>query len=261
MIPDIGDPQMLFLANNISKMKKHTPLGSRIVEVHNGSSLFTGKAGQGPSNLRQYIIENDLLEAIVALPEKMFYNTPIGTYLWVLSNKKEKRRKNKIQLIDATSFKKPLRKNLGEKNCEISPEVRTTILELYMEFDAADPKYSKIFDLDEFGYWEVPVYTPLLDENGQPIVDKKGNPIKPNTDKEQVPFRYEGGIDAFIDNEVKPYEPLAYTKPGTEKIGYELSFTKYFYEPVQLRSLEEITADIRKIEAETDGLLDEIIGR
>ena len=107
----------------------------------------------------------------------------------------------------------------------------------------------------------MPVYTPQLDENGQPIVDKKGNPIKPNTDKEQVPFRYEGSIDAFIENEVKPYEPLAYIKHGTEKIGYELSFTKYFYEPVQLRSLEEITADIRRIEAETDGLLDKIIGR
>lgn len=260
LIPDIGDPQMLFLANNISKMKKHTPLGSRIVEVHNGSSLFTGKAGQGPSNLRQYIIENDLLEAIVALPEKMFYNTGIGTYLWVLSNKKEARRKRKIQLIDATSFKKTLRKNLGEKNCEVSPEVRRKILDLYMAFDAADPKYSKIFDLDEFGYWEVPVYTPQLDENGQPIVDKKGNPIKPESDKEQVPFRYEGGIDAFIENEVKPYEPLAYTKPGTEKIGYELSFTKYFYQPVQLRTLKEICEDIIKAEAETDGLLNKIIG-
>ncbi len=259
LIPDIGDPQMLFLANNISKMKKHTPLGSRIVEVHNGSSLFTGKAGQGPSNLRQYIIENDLLEAIVALPEKMFYNTGIGTYLWVLANKKEDRRKGKIQLIDATSFKKPLRKNLGEKNCEVSPEVRRKILDLYMAFDAADPKYSKIFDLDEFGYWEVPVYTPQLDENGQPIVDKKGNPIKPESDKEQVPFRYDGGIDAFIENEVKPYEPLAYIKHGTEKIGYELSFTKYFYEPVQLRTLAEISMDIRKIEAETDGLLSGII--
>lgn len=260
LIPDIGDPQMLFLANNISKMKKNTPLGSRIVEVHNDSSLFTGKAGQGPSNLRQYIIENDLLEAIVALPEKMFYNTGIGTYLWVLSNKKEARRKRKIQLIDATSFKKPLRKNLGEKNCEVSPEVRRKILDLYMAFDAADPKYSKIFDLDEFGYWEVPVYSPQLDENGQPIVDKKGNPIKPESDKEQVPFRYEGGIDAFIENEVKLYEPLVYIKHGTEKIGYKLSFTKYFYEPVQLRSLEEISSDIRKIEAETDGLLDDILG-
>ncbi len=260
LIPDIGDPQMLFLANNISKMKQDTTLGTRIVEVHNGSSLFTGKAGQGPSNLRQYIIERDLLECIVAVPEKMFYNTGIGTYLWVLSNKKEERRRGKVQLIDATSFKKPLRKNLGEKNCEITKEIREQILDLYMAFDEADTQYSKVFDNSEFGYWEVPVYTPQLDENGQPIVDKKGKPVKPTTDKEQVPFSYEGGIEAFIENEVKPYNPLAYTKPGTEKIGYELSFTKYFYQPVQLRTLEEITADIRTVEAETDGLLDEIMG-
>ena len=260
LIPDIGDPQMLFLANNVSKMKKDTLLGTRIVEVHNGSSLFTGKAGQGPSNLRQYIIENDWLECIVAVPEKMFYNTGIGTYLWVITNKKEARRKGKVQLIDATSFKKPLRKNLGEKNCEVTEEIRKRILGLYMAFDAADPQYSKVFDNSEFGYWEVPVYTPQLDENGQPIVDKKGRPVKPNIDKEQVPFSYEGGIEAFIENEVKPYAPLAFIKPGTEKVGYELSFTKYFYQPVQLRTLEEITADIRAIEAETDGLLDEIIG-
>ena len=260
LIPDIGDPQMLFLANNISKMKKDTLLGTRIVEVHNGSSLFTGKAGQGPSNLRQYILEQDLLECIVAVPEKMFYNTGIGTYLWVLSNKKEERRKGKVQLIDATSFKKPLRKNLGEKNCEVTEEIRKQILNLYLAFDEADPKYSKVFDNSEFGYWEVQVYTPQLDENGQPIVDKKGLPVKPNSDKEQIPFSYEGGIEAFIENEVKPYAPLAYIKPGTEKVGYELSFTKYFYQPVQLRTLEAITADIRAIEAETDGLLDEIIG-
>ena len=260
LVPDIGDPQMLFLANNISKMKRDTPLGTRIVEVHNGSSLFTGKAGQGPSNLRQYILEQDLLECIVALPEKMFYNTGIGTFLWVLSNKKEARRRGMVQLIDATSFKKPLRKNLGEKNCEVTEEIRNQILALYMAFDSADPKYSKVFPNSEFGYWEVPVYTPRLDENGQPIVDKKGKPIKPDSDKEQVPFSYEGGIVAFIENEVKPYAPLAYIVPGTEKVGYELSFTKYFYQPVQLRTLEEITADIRAIEAETDGLLDEIIG-
>lgn len=260
LIPDIGDPQMLFLANNISKMKKDTALGSRIVEVHNGSSLFTGKAGQGPSNLRRYILENDLLECIVALPEKMFYNTGIGTYLWVLANKKEARRKGKVQLIDATSFKKPLRKNLGEKNCEVDEAIRERILGLYMAFEDADPTYSKVFLNSEFGYWDVPVYTPQMDEEGNPIVDKKGKPVKPNTDKEIVPFSYEGGIEAFIENEVKPYAPFAYMKPGAEKIGYELSFTKYFYQPVQLRTLEEIMADIRAIEAETDGLLEEIIG-
>lgn len=260
LIPDIGDPQMLFLANNISKMKHNTALGSRIVEVHNGSSLFTGKAGQGPSNLRQYILEQDLLEAIVAVPEKMFYNTGIGTYIWILTNKKEARRKGKVQLIDATSFKAPLRKNLGEKNCEITKAIRDRILKLYVAFDTADSEYSKIFDNSEFGYWEVPVYTPQYDENGKPILDKKGNPIKPNSDKEIVPFSYEGGIAAFIENEVKPYSPDAFIKAGTEKVGCELSFTKYFYKPVQLRSLTEISADIRAIEKETDGLLDEIIG-
>ena len=260
LLPDIGDPQMLFLANNISKMKKNTVLGSRIVEVHNGSSLFTGKAGQGPSNLRQYILEQDLLEAIVAVPEKMFYNTDIGTYIWILSNKKEERRKGKVQLIDATSFKKPLRKNLGEKNCEIDKNIRDYILELNLAFDQADERYSKVFDNSEFGYWEVPVYTPQYDENGQPILDKKGKPVKPNSDKEIVPFTYEGGIEAFIENEVKPYAPDVFTKSGTEKVGYELSFTKYFYKPVQLRTLEEIAVDIRAIEKETDGLLDEILG-
>ena len=260
LIPDISDPQMLFLANNISKMKRDTVLGSRIVEVHNGSSLFTGKAGQGPSNLRQYILEQDLLEAIVAVPEKMFYNTPISTYIWILANKKEERRKGKVQLIDATSFKKPLRKNLGEKNCEVNKAIRDRILELYMAFDQADERYSKVFDTYEFGYWEVPVYTPQYDENGKPILDKKGKPVKPNSDKEIIPFTYEGGIEAFIENEVRPYAPDVFIKSGSEKIGYELSFTKYFYQPVQLRTLEEIRQDILTIEHETDGLLNEILG-
>jgi type I restriction enzyme M protein len=161
LVPDIGDPQMLFLANNISKMKTDTPLGTRIVEVHNGSSLFTGNAGQGASNLRQFIIEQDLLEAIVAIPEKMFYNTGIGTYLWVLTNKKENRRKGKIQLIDATSFKSPLRKNLGEKNCEVTAEIRKQILDMYMAFDKADNRYSKVFENSEFGYWSITVERPL----------------------------------------------------------------------------------------------------
>lgn len=263
LLPDIGDPQMLFLANNISKMKQDTPLGSRIVEVHNGSSLFTGKAGQGPSNLRQYIIEQDLLEAIVALPEKMFYNTGIGTYLWVLSNKKSAQRKGKVQLIDATTMKAPLRKNLGEKNGEVKAALRKKILDLYLTFDKADPEYSKVFENHEFGYWQVTMQQPKRDENGKILLDKKGNPVidkERSGDTEIIPFTYEGGIDAFIQNEVHPYAPDAFVKPGSEKVGYELSFTKYFYKPVQLRTLDEIAADIRAIEKETDGLLDEIIG-
>lgn len=263
LLPDIGDPQMLFLANNISKMKQDTPLGSRIVEVHNGSSLFTGKAGQGPSNLRQYIIDQDLLEAIVALPEKMFYNTGIGTYLWVLSNKKSAQRKGKVQLIDATTMKAPLHKNLGEKNGEVNAALRKKILDLYLAFDKADPEYSKVFENHEFGYWQVTMQQPKRDENGKILLDKKGNPVidkERSGDTEIIPFTYEGGIDAFIQNEVHPYAPDAFVKPGSEKVGYELSFTKYFYKPVQLRTLDEIAADIRAIEKETDGLLDEIIG-
>lgn len=161
IIPNIGDPQMLFLANNISKMKTGTQLGSRIVEVHNESSLSTGNAGGGESNLRRYIIENDWLEAIVALPENMFYNTPLGTYLWIVTNKKSKQRKGKIQLIDATTLKSAVRKNLGKKNGEISPKVVAQILALHYDFDQADPQYSRVFDNSEFGYWEVPILRPM----------------------------------------------------------------------------------------------------
>lgn len=161
LLPDISDPQMLFLANNISKMKQNTELGSRIVEVHNGSSLFTGEAGQGPSNLRRYIFEQDLCEAIVAIPENMFYNTGIGTYLWVLTNKKDEKRKGKVQLIDATTFKSSLRKNLGDKNCEMTSDLRRKVIELYLAFEDADPEYSKVFDNEEFGYYQVDVNRPL----------------------------------------------------------------------------------------------------
>lgn len=161
LVPDIGDPQMLFLANNISKMKRNTELGSRIVEVHNGSSLFTGDAGSGSSNLRQYMFEKDLVEAIVALPEKMFYNTGIGTYLWILSNKKEPNRRGKVQLIDATEIKSPVRKNLGEKNAELSESDRKKILNLYMAFEDADNVFSKVFDNKEFGYQSVDILRPL----------------------------------------------------------------------------------------------------
>ena len=172
LIPDIGDPQMLFLANNISKMKHNTELGSRIIEVHNGSSLFTGDSGGGESNLRRYIIENDMLEAIVAMPENMFYNTGIATFLWIVTNRKEERRKGKVQLIDATSFKSPLRKNMGNKNGEFTPEMRNEIVQIYMSFEVSE--YCKIFDNAEFGYWDVTVERPLRDENGGIVTDKKG---------------------------------------------------------------------------------------
>ena len=259
VIPGIGDPQMLFLANNISRMKDGTKMGTRIVEVHNGSSLFTGDAGGGESNLRRYIIENDMLEAIVAMPEKDFYNTGIGTYIWIVTNRKEARRKGKVQLIDATSIKTPLRKNLGEKNCETDANDRKKILELLMNFE--ENEYSKIFPNEEFGYWEVELFKPAKDENGNVIKDKKGRVklAKVKGEVEQIPFRYPGGIEAFHKNEVLPYEPEVVF--GESTVGYELSFTKYFYKPVQLRPIADITADIRDIEKNTDGLLNEILGR
>lgn len=260
MIPRTSDGQLLFLLNNVAKMKKTTELGSRIAEVHNGSSLFTGDAGQGESNARRYMIENDLVEAIIALPDNMFYNTGIGTFIWILSNNKAKHRKGKIQLIDATSLKSPLRKNLGKKNCEFTPEIRRQILDLYMAFE--DNEYSKIFDNNEFGYWKVTVLRPEYNEDGTIQKDKKGKPVvnKELTDTEQIPFTYEGGIEAFFEKEVKPFAPDAWIDEKQTKIGYEISFTKYFYKPIQLRTLEEITADIRSLEEETDGLLAEIIG-
>lgn len=335
LIPDIGDPQMLFLANNISKMKTSTDLGSRIVEVHNGSSLFTGKAGSGPSNLRRYIIEQDMLEAIVALPENMFYNTGIGTFLWVVTNKKDMKRKGKVQLIDASSMKSSLRKNLGNKNCEVDLDIRKRILELYLAFTDADEKYSKVFDNEEFGYWSVGIARPLrlvseisvenlellkkekdddlnalmhlaqeelgsgplmdfnalmkelsalaakksirltakrqkairtyfttVNEYAEPVLDKDGKPeIDKNlSDTEQIPLTYAGGINAFFEAEIKPFVPDAWVDEKSVVLGYELSFTKYFYKPVELRNPEEIIADIQTIESNTDGLLASIIG-
>lgn len=260
MIPRSSDGQLLFLLNNISKMKQDTPLGSRIAEVHNGSSLFTGDAGSGESNARRFMIENDMVEAIIALPEKMFYNTGIGTYIWVLSNRKEDRRKGKSQLIDATGIKTPLRKNMGEKNCELSPEQREEIVRIFMAFEESE--ISKIFPDSEFGYWKVAVQQPMLDEQGNPICDKKGRiqPDKSKNDTEIIPFNYEGGIEGFMDAEVRPYAPGAFVDPKGTKIGYELSFTKYFYKPVQLRSMEEIVADLKALEQETDGMLADILG-
>lgn len=328
-LPDIGDPQMLFLANNISKMKTGTELGSRIVEVHNGSALFTGKAGQGASNLRRFIFENDLLEAIIALPENLFYNTGIGTYLWILSNNKEERRKGKVQLIDATSMKKSLRKNLGNKNCEISEEIRKEIVKIYMDFDKADKEQNLIFDNKEFGHIAIDVLQPLklkmvatdeameklkeenlrlyelvsyalksenkgfskfmkllekqakqeniklsakqkklvrdlltkVSDEGEIILDTKGKPKanKDLKDSEIIPLTYEGGIKAYLENEILPYTPDAYFDEDSATIGYEISFSKYFYKPKVLRSLEEIIKDIETIEQNTDGLLSSIL--
>lgn len=261
MLPKVDDGQLLFLLNNVSKMKSDfakAPLGSRIAEVHSGSSLFTGKAGSGESNARRYMLENDLVEAIIALPENMFYNTGIATYIWVLSNRKEERRAGKIQLIDASAMKSPLRKNLGKKNCEFTEDIRSEIMKIFMSMEESER--SKVFPNSEFGYWHLKIQRPKYNDDGTPMLDKKKRPVfdKDKEDEENVPFSYEGGIDAFMKAEVLPYAHDAVI--GEVKIGYEISFTKYFYKPSELRPLSDIVSDLRAVEAETEGALNEILG-
>ncbi len=303
-----SDGQMLFLANMLSKMKHGTKLGSRIAEVHNGSSLFTGDAGQGESNIRRWIIENDWLEAVVALPLNMFYNTGIATYIWVVTNRKPKCRKGKVQLIDATTWFTSLRKNLGKKNCEFSRTDMDRILDVFLKFK--ETERSKIFPNAAFGYEKVTVERPLRlvgidpghaysakeikamkesserSEDAPPVIKKiqkrtavadplrglfdvvtGGKPAvveyEPDPDlrdTEQVPLLEDGGIEAFMEREVLPYAPDAWYVPGSVKIGYEISFTRYFYKPQPLRTLDEISADILALENETEGLLGEIVG-
>ena len=318
MIPRTSDGQLLFLLNNVAKMKKDTPLGSRIAEVHNGSSIFTGDAGSGESNARRYLIENDLVEAIIAVPENMFYNTGIGTFIWILSNKKEERRKGKIQLIDATAMKSPLRKNMGKKNCEFTEEIRKEIVRIFLAMEESE--VSMILNNEDFGYWNVTVERPLrlrvypdrlipvdtfkkLDEYNNVIAgiekaaktaplddwtafakatklksttmkkvrsfitekDSTAKPIKGEADTdlrdtENIPFTYEGGIDAFMKNEVLTYAPDAWVDEKKTQTGYEISFTKYFYKPTKLRDMSSIVNDLKSLELEAEGMLNEILG-
>lgn len=362
LITRSSDGQLMFLVNMISKIKHDSPLGSRIAEVHNGSSLFTGDAGSGESNIRRWIIENDWLEAIIALPLNIFYNTGIATYIWVLTNRKTEQRRGKVQLIDATPWFRSLRKNLGKKNCELSSDDITRITDLCISF--SETEQSKLFQNKSFGYWKVTVERPLRlkvdlsedvlkrfkiqcieakdealysllenatqdigpgphldynqfktvvesfasrqgvkmlakrwkliesglaekDEAALPVIRKLYKPGKVSSDPlrglfpvqiegkpavveyesdselrdtEQIPLLEDGGIEAFIRREVLPHVPDAWIDEGATKIGYEISFTRYFYKPQPLRSLEKIKADILALEKETEGLLDQILG-
>jgi type I restriction enzyme M protein len=425
LITRSSDGQLMFLVNKLSKMKNSTALGSRIAEVHNGSSLFTGDAGQGESNIRRWIIENDWLEAIIALPLNIFYNTGIATYIWVLSNNKPERRRGQVQLIDATPWFKPLRKNLGKRNCELTPDDRRRILATFSGFE--ETEHSKIFPNQAFGYWKIITERPLrlhsqftrkaveglrfasgdeglrrelysefgvklfedfhsikkeieeflsggteshtaddeqttkrvsipeksrkklLDpqtwirdakvhtiarrlskelgeqlfedhnefrrlvdravkrleiklsasekkhilmavswrvEEAPPVIKTihKGDKTQPDSmhglyatemggdtvvieyepdselrDSEQVPLLEQGGIEAFFRREVLPYVPDAWIDGPKTVIGYEISFTRHFYKPKPLRTLDEIRADIEALEKKTEGLLEEVL--
>jgi type I restriction enzyme M protein len=334
-----SDGQLMFLVNMLSKMKADTKLGSRVATVHNGSALFTGDAGQGESNIRRWILENDWLEAIIGLPENLFYNTGIATYIWVLSNRKPKHRKGKVQLIDATQWFTKLRKNLGQKNCMFSPEQIEQIVRTFLDFK--ETEQSKIFDNADFGYWQITVERPLRwrvdlsaealgrlrtaceeakeeplvkvveraaailgassmdynegwaavitiadshdikltskrerlfrevlcqrDEQAKPVVKRRNKdgsveyePDPELRDNENVPLK--DNIEDYVKREVLPHVPDAWIDHDKTVKGYEISFTKYFYKYQPLRSLDAIAGDLKKLERETEGLLQKITG-
>lgn len=254
-----NDGQLMFMLHMLSKMKDPADGGSRIASVHNGSALFTGDAGSGESGIRQYILENDLLESIIQLPNDIFYNTGISTYLWIISNVKEKKRKGKVQLINASSknFYERRNKNLGEKKVELKPEHILDIQNLYFDFEEND--YSKIFDIADFGAYQIPVFQPQKDEKGNIIKDGKGKPKSDTSlkDVENIPMKED--IQSYFDREVLPFIPDAWYETKGVKVSYEIPFNKYFYDFTALRGLDSISKDILKLEEETDGLLKEII--
>lgn len=254
-----NDGQLMFMLHMLSKMKSPEDGGSRIASVHNGSALFTGDAGSSESGIRQYILENDLLECIIQLPNDIFYNTGITTYIWIISNIKEEKRKGKIQLINASSkkFYKRMRKNLGEKKVELANEHILEIQKLY--FDFKESENCKIFNLEDFGSFQIPIFQPLKDKEGNIITDKKGNP-KPDKelkDVEYVPMKQD--IQTYFEKEVLPFVPEAWFETKNAKIKYEIPFVKHFYQHETARNLEAIEKDILSLEAETEGLLKEII--
>lgn len=251
--PAISDSQLLFLQNAVSKMK---PEGSKIAIVHNGSALFKGDAGSGESEIRRYVIENDLLDCIIQLPNDMFYNTGIATYIWILSNKKPGHRVGKVQLINASEFYNKMRKNLGSKRNELSKEHIDNITKIYGDF--VENEYSKIFENEYFGYRKVTVLQPELNEDGTPRKNKKGEyiPNKELTDTENIPLQET--IEEYMNREVIPFAKYAYIDESKTKIGYEISFTKYFYKYQEPRKTEDIMNEILELDRKLDGVLREL---
>lgn len=255
-LPSVSDGQMLFLQTAIAKMKDKSQGGSKVAIIHNGSPLFTGDAGSGPSDIRKYILENDLLETIIALPNDIFYNTGIATYIWVLSNKKEKRRQGKVQLINANGMYERRRKSLGNKRNDIPKESIDEITKLYAEFK--ETQFSKIFDTQDFGYSKIVVDRPQKDQKGK-IILKKGLPVVDTSlrDTENVPLKQD--IDEYFKREVLPYAPDAWIDKSKTKVGYEIPFTRYFYKYVPPKSAEDIMKEIKELEKSIAGTIENIL--
>ena len=253
--PRSSDGALLFLQHMLSKMEDN---GSRVGIVFNGSPLFTGDAGSGESEIRRWIIENDWLECIIALPEKLFFNTSIGTYIWILTNQKSVARQGKIQLINGSGFFEKMKRNLGAKNVFISDSHVHQLIQLYTNFE--ETENSKIYPNEFFGYTKVTVERPLIDEEtGDIVTDKKGNP-KPDTklrDHERVPLTQ--NIDDYYQREVKPHVPDSWIDREKDKVGYEINFNRYFYQYTPLRSLKEITDELLALERKSENLLNEVL--
>ena len=254
--PRSSDGALLFLQHMLSKMEDR---GSRVGIVFNGSPLFTGDAGSGESEIRHWIIEADWLECIIALPDKLFFNTSISTYIWILTNRKSEARQGKIQLINAVDCYDKMKRNLGDKGVFISdPHIRQ-IAEMYTNFE--ETEHSKIYPNDFFGYTKVTVERPLIDaETGDILRDKRGNP-KPDPalrDHERVPLTED--IDDYYRREVKPHLPDSWLDKRKNKVGYEINFNRYFYQYTPLRSSKEIADEMLALERKSEGLLNEVLG-
>ncbi len=261
-LPSISDGQMLFMLNGVKKLKEGT---GRMAIIQNGSSLFTGDAGSGPSEIRRYLIGQDLVEAIIQLPTDLFYNTGIATYIWVITKDKPENRLGKVQLIDASKCFVKRRKNIGLKRVDLDDACISLIMQAYNEFE--NKEYingnlvveSKTFDNDYFGYTKVTVETALADDNGNPILKKgKMQPVKGKADSEIIPLQED--IDEYFKKNVLPYNPLAYMDRSKDKIGYEVPFTRIFYKFVPPRSSDEIFAEFKALSAEEAKLMKEILG-
>jgi type I restriction enzyme M protein len=264
-LPRVSDGSMLFLLHLLSKMRPAQEGGSRFGIVLNGSPLFTGGAGSGESEIRRYVLENDLLEAIVGLPTDMFYNTGISTYVWIISNRKPEARKGKVQLIDASGMWQKMRKSLGSKRKELSDAHIERITRLFGDFVEAQEDdgthISRIFDNEAFGYHSITVERPLRDENGQIVLGQKGKqkgkpqPDASLRDTENVPYTEDVG--EYFKREVLPHAPDAWIDPDKTKVGYEIPFNRHFYVFKPPRPLAEIDAELKQT---TDRILDMIKG-
>lgn len=270
-LPRISDGQLLFVQHMVAKMRVPEDGGGRIAVFLNGSPLFTGAAGSGESEIRRYLLQHDLVDAIVAMPNDFFFNTGIATYIWVLDNTKESRRKGKVQLINANGIFRKMRKSLGSKRNEFTDEQISQIVALYEAFEDADPELSKVFDNDDFGYVTVDVRQPERDEDGRPVRTARGKlvPDKDKNDTENIPLTE--SVDDYMAREVLPYAPTAWIEPRKQKkgqllelreggtVGYEIPFTRIFYKRVAPRPHDEIVSDLHETMNEIKNLLNEVI--